>query len=413
MPGRFGRWRTTVLSGWVPAFLVLWVAQALAELAFSFAQPFIPLYIQELGIEDVNQAGLWAGGMAGGFAVVMGIFGPIWGGVADRYGRKLMILRALFGAAIVIGAMSLAQSVEQLFVLRLLQGSVTGVVAATSTVVSLTVPRNRLGTALGAMHAALFVGTAIGPIFGGAFSDAFGYRAAFGMTAVFFLAAGLMVTFFVHEPPRTEGAQQTNPVSFGQSIRRIMVKPEMIFIILLMVIIRVANNAPQPVLPLFVQQLTGEQARLATTTGLVLAASGVASTISALALGGLADRYGRRRLLLMCLVAASLISVPHYWVTSVWQLLGLRIGLGLALGGMLPALQAIFSDLTPADSRGMAFGLLATASAIGNGVGPVMGSVIAAQLGVPTVFVAVIPLFVAAIWLLARTSTPALGARTR
>ena len=117
-------------SPWAPTLAVLWVAQMVAELAFSFALPFIPLYIQELGVEDAAQAGLWAGAMAGGFAVVMAVMGPVWGQVADRHGRRLMIQRALFGAAVVVGAMALVQTPEQLFVLRLLQGSVTGVVAA-------------------------------------------------------------------------------------------------------------------------------------------------------------------------------------------------------------------------------------------------------------------------------------------
>jgi hypothetical protein len=129
------------------------------ELAFSFALPFLPLYLQELGVSDPNSAGLWAGAMSAGFALVMGLMGPVWGVVADRYGRRLMIQRALFGATILIGAMAFVRSPEQLFVLRLLQGGVTGLVAAISTVVSLTVPRERLAASLGLVQTALFTAT--------------------------------------------------------------------------------------------------------------------------------------------------------------------------------------------------------------------------------------------------------------
>jgi DHA1 family multidrug resistance protein-like MFS transporter len=340
--------------------------------------------------------------MAGGFAIVMGLMGPVWGQVADRYGRRLMILRALFGACVVIGAMALVQSPEQLLVLRLLQGSVTGVVAATTTVVSLTVPRHRLASALGLMHAALFAGTALGPIIGGLVSDQFGFRAAFAVTGGFFFLSGLLVLLFVAEPARETGEQQRAPVTMGQSIRVVLGRRELVAVIGLLTLVRFANVAPQPVLPFFVQQLAGDEARLATVTGMVVAASGIASTVSALLVGHLADRFGRQRTLLVCLVAATGLCALHAAAGSVWQLLLVRTALGLALGGVTPAAQALFTDLTPADRRGMAFGLLATAGAIGNGGGPVVGSLLAAGFGMPGLFLGIAPLFLLGAWLLTR-----------
>jgi len=109
---------------------VLWVTQVVSEVAFSFALPFLPLYIRELGVEDVAEVGLWAGVMSAGFSVSMATMGPVWGWVADRYGRRLMVQRAMFGACIVIGAMGFVQSPAQLMVLRVIQGSFTGVVVA-------------------------------------------------------------------------------------------------------------------------------------------------------------------------------------------------------------------------------------------------------------------------------------------
>ena len=122
-----GRWaalpergRVAWQTPWVRTLIILWIAQVISEFAFSFALPFVPLYLQDLGVSDPNRAGLWAGAMSGGFALVMGIMAPIWGVVADRYGRRLMIQRALFGATIVVGAMAFVQSAEQLLILRLL-----------------------------------------------------------------------------------------------------------------------------------------------------------------------------------------------------------------------------------------------------------------------------------------------------
>jgi DHA1 family multidrug resistance protein-like MFS transporter len=404
---------------WGRAVAVLWVSQVVAEIAFSFALPFIPLYIQEeLGVPDAREAGLWAGAMAGAFSLTMGTMGPVWGWIADRFGRKLMVQRALFGAGCAIGAMSLARTPEQLLVLRVIQGSLTGVVVATTTMVSLMVPRRHLGSALGLMHAALFAGGSMGPIFGGLFADTFGYRATFGATALVFFSAGALVTLFVHEPARTppvrgderegvaeaqgeaEKAGGADGVGAGSPAAGVggvpegrLLRPELIAVIVLSAAIRFANFAPQPILPLFVQQMGGAGEHLATTVGTVVAATGVAGMLSAVVIGRLADRYGRTATLLVCLLAAAALAPLHALATSVWQLLALRTAMGFALGGMSPAVQAVMTDLTPPERRGAAFGLLTMASAVGSGSGPVLGSAVAAAYGIPAVFVMTAPLF--------------------
>jgi MFS transporter, DHA1 family, multidrug resistance protein len=396
------RLRGAVAAPWGRALGALWVAQVVAEVAFSFALPFIPLYIQqELGVADSAEAGLWSGAMAGAFAVTMGVMGPVWGAIADRFGRKLMVQRALFGAGVAIGAMSLARTPEQLLVLRIIQGSLTGVVVATTTIVSLMVPRRHLGSALGLMHAALFAGGALGPVVGGIVADTFGYRAAFGATAAIFFTAGTLVTLFVPEPPRVAPSPGAGSAGDGRSAAASsgvlpaarLVSPALLAVIALSAAIRFANFAPQPVLPLFVQQMGEAPEHLATTVGAVVAATGVAGMVSAVVIGRLADRFGRGATLLVCLLAAAALSPLHAAATTVWQLLALRVAIGFALGGMSPAVQAVMTEMTPPERRGAAFGLLAVASAAGNGAGPVLGSAIAAAYGIPAVFIATAPVF--------------------
>jgi DHA1 family multidrug resistance protein-like MFS transporter len=407
-----GRITGVLGTPWGRALGVLWGTQVTAEIAFSFALPFIPLYIQELGVTDVTEAGLWAGAMAGGFAIAMGVLGPIWGAAADRYGSRLMVQRAMFGAGVMIGAMSLVQSPQQLMVLRILQGCLTGVVAATTTMVSLLVPSRHLGSALGLMHAALFTGGTVGPLVGGFVADHFGYRAAFVTTSAIFFVSGTLVTLFVPEPARTRStgiAPAADEVGVGGATAPAggrLLRRELLAVVALSAVIRFANLAPQPVLPLFIQQLGEDRERLATTVGLVLAAGGVAGTLSALAVGRLADRYGREMTLLVCLVAATILSPLHALAGSVWQLLVLRTAMGLALGGMSPAVQAVMTELTPPARRGAAFGMLATAGAIGNGAGPVIGSAVAAAFGIPAVFVVTAPVFLASAALLATLRLP-------
>ena len=395
---------------WVRTVAVLSVAQVVSELAFSFALPFTPLYIQqELGAPDATEAGLWAGLMAGIFAIAMGGMAPVWGVLSDRYGHRRMIQRAFLGAGAAIAGMALAQTPEQLLVFRILHGALTGVVTAMATLVSLTAPRQYLATALGLMQAAVFLGISLGPLLGGAFADRFGLRAAFGVTGAILCTTGLLVTLLVREPARAKPRGSMDPA--GASGPGRLVTRELLGVVALMAIARFATIAPQPVLPLFVQQLVDTPDGLATTVGVVLAATGIASTVSALLVGRLTDVVGRRATLLACFALTAVLSPLHFLVGSVWHLVLLRTAMGLALGGTMPAIQALMIDATPAGRRGAAFGLLTTANAAGNGGGPVVGSVVAAAYGVPAVFVATVPLLGIGGWVLARMRPAAAAGR--
>ena len=391
--------RTAIATPWVQTVAALTAAQVVSELAFSFALPFTPLFIQELGVEDVTEVGLWAGLIAGVFALVLGGMAPVWGLVSDRFGYKRMIQRALIGAGLVIALIAFVQSPLQLLVLRVLHGALTGVVSAVATLVSLTAPRRYLATVLGMLQAAMFLGVSLGPLLGGAFADRFGLRAGFGVTGVLLIGIGIVVTLVVREPPREP--RRTEIASAASPPER-LIHRELLAVVVLMGIVRFVNVAPQPVLPLYVQQLVDDPATLGTTVGLVLAATGIASTISALLVGRLTDRYGWRATLLGCIGLAILVSPIHLLVTTVWQLAIVRSLFGLAIGGMSPAIQALLISVSPARKRGAAFGLLTMANSAGSGGGPVLASIVAAGFGVPAVFVATAPVLAGAAWLLTR-----------
>jgi MFS transporter, DHA1 family, multidrug resistance protein len=398
-PAGGGRIASAAATPWIRTVAVLAVSQVVSEIAFSFALPFTPLYLQDLGVEDVAQVGLWAGLIAGLFAVAMGGMAPIWGIVADRYGHRLMIQRATFGAGAAVGAIAFVQTPEQLLVLRVLHGVLTGVVTAMATLVSLTAPRQYLATVLGLMQAAQFLGISVGPLLGGAFADQFGLRATFAGTGVLLFTTGALVTLFVREPARERRRSGSTAPVGGQDR---LARRELIVAVSLMAIVRFASMAPQPFLPLFVQQLLDTSERVATTAGLVLAATGVASTISALLAGRLFARFGRQATLVGCLALAAVVAPLHALAGSIWQLLVLRTAIGLALGAMTPAIQALLVDATPAGRRGAAFGVLTTANAVGNGGGPVVASVVAAGFGIPAVFIMTAPAFAAGMWVLGR-----------
>ena len=164
---------------WKQNLAVVWVSQFLSIMGFFFAIPFAPYYIQELGVQDPVKIKLWVSLFGAAAPFSLAIFSPMWGALADRYGRRLMLLRANFGAAVVLALMATVESVEALIVLRLLQGLLAGTVTAAQTMVTSTTPENRSGTALGALSAAVYSGTMAGTFLGGLFAEYVGYRLSF------------------------------------------------------------------------------------------------------------------------------------------------------------------------------------------------------------------------------------------
>ena len=110
------------MLAWRRNLYVMWVAELVAITGFAFVFPFLPYYVQDLGITELHKVELWSGALFAAHSVTMMVFAPIWGSLADRHGRKLMVERAMFGGAVVLAAMGFVQNVEQLVVLRAIQG---------------------------------------------------------------------------------------------------------------------------------------------------------------------------------------------------------------------------------------------------------------------------------------------------
>ena len=167
------------------------IAQLIAMIAFSFVMPFLPFYLRELGVRGDAQVAFWSGVTGSVTGLAMMVAAPIWGSVADRHGRRPMVLRAMFGGAAVMALMGLATSLGQIIVLRLVQGFVTGTVTAATALVSSVTPRSRMGFSMGLIQTSIFSGFAIGPLLGGIAADRFGYRAAFFIPGALLPTAGL------------------------------------------------------------------------------------------------------------------------------------------------------------------------------------------------------------------------------
>jgi DHA1 family multidrug resistance protein-like MFS transporter len=379
--------------GWNATLYAVWAGQLLALIGFSSRAPFLPFYLGDLGVTDVDGQALWAGVINAAGAGVMALAAPCWGLLADRYGRKPMLLRGLIGGTITIGLMGFATAPWQLLALRMLEGVLTGTVAAATALVATSAPRHRLGYALGMVQTAIFAGAAIGPLFGGLAYDRIGPRATFELAASMLLLGGAIVALFARERFTPVAKQPLTETDSGRW-RRVRTSGAFLFttamVTLLAAIfgIRMISMAMQPIIPLFVEQLAPATSEIATLAGIVLGAAGLTSALAASYLGRLGDRAGHRRVLAVSLLGAGLVYLPMAVVRDPWQLAVLQGLMGVAAGGLVPSANALVAHLTPVERRGAVFGLTAAFSSLGGFVGPLLGASLATSLGFRATFIA-------------------------
>lgn len=391
----------TEASSWQRTLIVVWIAEFVSLIGFAMVMPFLPFYVQELGVSDPDQVKFWSGLVVSAHAVTMGLFAPIWGSLADRYGRKLMLERAMFGATVVIGLMAFAQTPQQLVALRLLQGCLTGTVPAATTLVASVVPRQRTGFALGWLQMGIFAGVSVGPLVGGLVADSVGYRVSFLVTAGCLFVSGLGVLFLVHEgferPVLKPGAKSPR---WWDGLAMVFRSRELLIVLGARLLTRTGVRILGPVLPLFVAALLPESTRIATMTGIVSGASAAASSVGSVVLGRFADQVGYRRVLLISATAAAAFYAVQSLVTNTAQLIVLQFCVGAALSGTISSLTAMLATLAPKEQQGSIFGVSTTAVSGANALGPMLGATMAVILGLRATFLLSAGVFVLAVLLI-------------
>ncbi len=360
--------------------------QFVMSIAFSILSPILPLFLPQLGVVSAQAVDMWAGVLASVTSFV-GIFtAPMWGSLADRYGRKLMVLRSTFGIAIFTLLMGVAGNPWHMLVFRAGMGALAGFNSAATVLVSTQVPEQRLGYSLGWLSTGQLVGSLIGPIIGGVVADVTGsYRMPFFFAGAVSLVAFAGTWWFVPErfTRPTEGRQRH---SFLAGLRMLARSKALLALIVVMLMAQFATQAVQPVVTLFVQEMLGPRPDLATLGGLAFSVTGVAGVLAVPFLGRKSDVIGYRTVLLISLFGAALFTLPQALSLGYWAFVIERFGLGLFVGGILPAANSLIGRLTAGANRGFVYGMVSSAYFIGNTLGPLTGGVVAATVGIRFVF---------------------------
>jgi DHA1 family multidrug resistance protein-like MFS transporter len=371
---------------WQRTLYIMFLAQLITAVGFSSIFPFFPLYVKQLGSGYGFNLDLLAGLVFSSQAFTMMLASPVWGMVADRYGRKLMVERAMFGGSVILLLMAFVQNAEQLVLLRAVQGLVTGTSAAANALVASITPREHAGYGMGLVQVGQGAGVALGPIIGGAVADRFGYAAVFYVTAAMLLLGGILVLFGVQE--NFEKRLAASPKSRGilASWREIFNFAGVKVTFVLQFLSQLGTNLLTPILPLFIPTVLGPNQDLNTFTGLVIGATAASSTVSSIFLGRLGDRIGHRMILITSLVLGGLLYIPLMGVQAGWQILVLEALVGVAAGGIVPSISALQARFTRPGLEGAVYGLDNSIGSGARSLAPMIGSAIAVWWGLRAAF---------------------------
>jgi len=388
----------------VPWQRTLWLmvgVQFIMSVALSVISPILPLYLPELGVSDPSAINFWSGVLNSLNFLIAAFVSPIWGSIADRYGRKVMVLRSSLAICFFTLLMGFSQQLWQLVGLRAMMGAFSGFSASAIALVATQVPEKRLGYALGWLATGQLIGNLTGPVIGGLIADLTGnYRITFFFTSAIAAIAVSAAYFGVADTAARQGKDSARPAPWTAlaALARTKGLLSLFFVLLLT---QFGIRAVQPVVTPFVQHLLSSPAGIATLAGFAFSITGLADLVASPFLGKRSDVLGYRPILIISLLGAAIMSLPQAFVNSYWQFLALRFGLGIFAGGLLPTANALVGRLVPASQRGLAYGLTASATFLGGFLGPFSGGTIAALVGIRWVFVLTAVLFTAnLVWVL-------------
>src|SRR5579872_3221182 len=376
--GASAHWRSTL---WAMVGI-----QFVMTMAFSVLSPIMPLFLPVLGVESEAAVEMWAGVLNGVTSFIAAFASPLWGTIADRHGRKLMLLRSSLAIAVFTALMGAAANVWQFFAWRALMGLFAGFSSSAIALVASQVPESRLGYSLGWLSTGQLVGSLVGPIIGGALADLTGsYRVPFYLSsATIFIALGC-VWFGVHEEfSRPQSGKAGRSVMAG--LVALARSPTLLALFFVLLMAQFGVRTVQPIVTLYVKEMVGDLPNVATLAGIAFSITGVANVISAPFLGNRSDVIGYRRVLLIALLGATLTTLPQAFTHNYWVFTAERFAVGLFVGGLLPTANALVGRLVPRSDRGTIYGMTSSAMFMGNSLGPLLGGLLAAGLGLSWVF---------------------------
>lgn len=374
-------------------FIIIWISNLLVAGTMTMIMPFLSLYIETLGHFSEGYVQKWSGLIFGATFISAFIMSPIWGRIADKYGYKPILIINAIGLAISILLMGYVENVWQFFFLRLAMGVVTGFIPTSLAFISTQTEKKEAGKTLGTLQMGSVSGSLFGPIVGGLLADAFGFQYTFFITSASVLLAGIIIFFGVKEV-RAAVSKKVRQIYSRRQVLRGIFKHRLLFNVMLITsLIQIGNFSIQPLLSLYVADLTHDVTQVTFLAGLTFSAAGLGNILFARFWGRLGDHIGYEKVLFILLGLAVIFMIPQAWVTALWQLILLRLVYGTVLGGLIPITTALIRREAPVTVQGEVMGYNTSFRFFGNIIGPLIGGFISGIFSISAVFYVTAALF--------------------
>jgi MFS family permease len=360
--------------------------------AMSLLLPFLPLYVEQLGVRGHAAIVQWSGIAYGISFLGAGVMAPIWGKFADLYGRKLILMRASFAMAVAMSLIGASQNIWQLVALRLAAGVLGGYASGAVVLVATQTPKDRSAWALGVLSMGTMTGSLLGPLLGGALPGLMGIRATFFLAGGVIFIAFLATCFLIREAPRPRGAAREERKRAAWSM--IPDRRPVIAMLVTVMLLMLASMSIEPIITVYVQTLVPPGGNVVLVSGIVMAATAFGSVLAAPRVGRLADRVGTWQVIIVGLLVTAALLVPQAFVTNAWQLIVLRFLMGMSLAGLLPSINATIRHNVPDGAAGTILGYATSAQYAGQVIGPLVGGFVGGHFGMRAVFLATTVLLV-------------------
>ena len=368
---------------WKKNLFVIWLSQFLAMVGFGCCMPFIPLLLKEnLHIDDPNVRGVYTSIYYLASMLSLCVATSVWGILADRFGRKLMLLRASYAAALFYPLLAFAPNFWVLASIRFVCSFFSGTVNPAQTLLIATTPSEKHGWVLGVLSTAVSSGNMLGYLLGGLLVDQFGYTFAFLTCGAIYLTSGVLVHIFAKDDFSVALAKKQRAKS--QYKFKDVANPAVIWLLVMFLLIGVSTRLIQPYLALLVEKVHADRA--AFYTGIVSSASSVGGFFSGLCLGWLCDRFSPRKLLLPLLIIGGIFTAGMAYSTTITMLIITKFVAAFAGGGIKPVLQLILTKITRPELRGTYFGWSGSVNTAGGIVCSLLGGSVIWLTGVRGVY---------------------------